>query len=200
MMPVAATATLSDMTVDSGIHTFVLRELRLRHPADANEAARIVAASPSANGPSVPLLISIDDERDVAVVRALRAGETPDSDSAQRRSLAGLVTMWQPPQRYIPRITERTTARPTHYRLAVTESGINNPGSDPPTAIPVSVAGDTTPTALDLLWIGVPLGTFAGLLILLGSDDADAAPRPGAEDWPLPLSRYLGVRIYDSRR
>ena len=54
--------------------------------------------------------------------------------------------------------------------------------------------GSQTP---GLLWIGSPVGTHAGLLVLLGGRDDQ--PRPDAADWPLPMSRALGVRIYDNR-
>lgn len=185
------------MATDAGIHTLVLQELRLRDTADANAAARAVAAAARGTGPAVPLLVSIDDERDVAVVRAVYADEMPETDAAPRDMLEPFVATWQPPQRYVPRITERSETPPSHYRLAVTGSGINNAEPDPIAAAPAGVDEDATRTPLDLLWVGVPLGTYAGLLILLGSDDDGARPDP--REWPLPLSRYLGVRIYDSR-
>jgi hypothetical protein len=187
------------MPAETSIHTFVLQELRLRDTADANEAAGIVAAASTGTGPAVPLLTSIDDERDVAIVRALPAGETPATDAEQRESLAGLVATWQPQQRYIPRITERSRSVPSHYRLAVTGSGINNRDADPIAARDVS-EHHAERVPLDLLWVGVPLGTYAGLLVLLGGDEESGAARSDPREWPLPFSRYLGVRIYDSRR
>ncbi len=186
------------MTTEAGIHTIVVQELRLRDGADAGEAARIVAAAPSGRGTAVPMLTSIDDERDVVVVRAVHAGETPESDTAQRSPLDRLAASWQPAQRYLPRITERSATEPSHFRLAVTGSGITN-GADPVAPAPDGIPDTSTRTKLDLLWVGVPLGSYGGLLVLLGSDD-EAVARPDPREWPLPLSRSLGVRIYDSRR
>ncbi|MEK7284292.1 MAG: hypothetical protein AAB114_00345, partial [Chloroflexota bacterium] len=50
-------------------------------------------------------------------------------------------------------------------------------------------------------WIGIPEGTHAGLLVLVGRNDGE--PVAGGRDgtsWPLPLSRDLGVRVYESSR
>lgn len=185
------------MANGSAIHTLVLQELRLRDTTDPAAAARAVQAAHSGQGPAVPLLWSIDDARDVAVVGAVYAGDTAPTDTEQRARLEPYVATWRPPQRYIPRITERSSGTPAHYRLAVTGSGINNAASDPRAASD-ELDGAATGTPLDLLWIGVPLGTYAGLFILVGT--AEQPARPDANEWPLPLSRSLGVRIYDSRR
>jgi len=194
-METAPRVTLSDMTTDSGIDVLVLEEFRL-HRADTNgEAARIVAALSDGIEPPVPLLTSIDDERDVAIVRALHAGEKAEDDSRQRVALDPLVASWQPVRRYVPRITERSQSPPSHYRLAVTESGINNAESPPPASRRSAEPGASVP--LGLLWIGLPVGTYAGLLTLLGSDESETVTSH-ARDWRRPLNRYLGVRIYES--
>ncbi len=194
----AAGVTLTDMTTDLDMHTIVVQELRLRDGADATEAAHIVAAARAGLGTAVPLLTSIDDERDVVVVRAVHEGETPESEFAQRSPLDGLAASWQPAQRYTPRIAERSGAEPSHFRLAVTGSGINN-AVDPVGPVPDGIPHEPTRTRLDLLWVGVPLDTYGGLLVLIGSD-GDEVVRPEPREWPLPLSQSLGVRIYDSRR
>src|SRR5438034_1313900 len=64
-------------------------------------------------------------------------------------------------------------------------------------ATPSNSSAGSGKRPLGLLWIGSPIGTHAGLLILVGgADDASVAQRdPG--QWPLPLSRSLGVRIYE---
>jgi hypothetical protein len=187
------------MTTADGIDVLVLQEFRLRAPDTGGEAARLVAALPGGIEPGVPLLVSIDDERDVATVRAVHAGETTDAAPGLRAALDPLVASWQPPKEYGPRITERSDSPPSYYRLAVTESGINNADSDPPAAIPEGAPDDGTAAPLGLVWIGAPLGTYAGLMILLGSDDDRDAVRPDPREWPLPLSGDLGVRIYESR-
>ena len=187
------------MSIDDHIDTFVLQEFRLHAADTAVHAARIVAAFSDGIEPAVPLLTSIDDRRDVATVRALHAGETADADPLERAALEPLVASWQPPRRYGPRITERSDSPPTYYRLAVTESGINDATSGPAAEVPPNVNAASSSIPLGLLWIGRPLGTHAGLLALVGSDDDRLTTRSDPLTWPLPLSRVLGVRIYESR-
>jgi hypothetical protein len=187
------------MSIDDRIDTFVLREFRLRAADGAVEAARIVAAFSDGIEPVVPLLTSIDDGRDVAIVRALHAGETADADPLERAALEPLVASWQAARRYGPRITERSENPPTYYRLAVTESGINNADARHVAAAAPDSKETRSSSQLDLLWIGVPIGTPAGLLTVIGSDGDELATRPDPQAWPLPYSRALGVRIYESR-
>lgn len=191
--------TVVDMT-DDRINSLVLQEFRLHAADTSGDAARIVAAFSGGIEPAVPLLTSIDDHRDVAIVRGLHAGEQPEADPEQRAALDPLVASWQPVKQYGPRITERSESPPTYYRLAVTESGINNAEPEPVAAVPRGSADDGTSTPIGLLWIGLPIGTCGGLLTLLGSVEVRDVVRPEARDWPLPLSRYLGVRIYESPR
>jgi hypothetical protein len=186
------------MSTDDQISTLVLQEFRLRSAGDAVDAASIVAAFAGGLESSVPLLTSIDDKRDVAVVRALHAGEKPEGDPAQRAALEPLVASWQPLKQYGPRITEHSESPPSYYRLAVTESGINDAASDSLPAIPRGAAEAGAATSLSLLWVGAPLGTYAGLLILLGEHEERPGVRPDSREFPLPLSRPLGVRIYES--
>lgn len=186
------------MSTDDRINALVLQEFRLHNADDAGDAAGIVAAFAGGIGSSVPLLTSIDDKRDVATVRALHAGDLPEGDPAQRAALERLVASWQPLKQYGPRITENSESPPSYYRLAVTESGINNVASDSLPVIPRGSAEAGAATSLSLLWVGAPLGTYAGLLILLGEHDERAGGRPDSREFPLPLSRPLGVRIYES--
>lgn len=186
-------------TTDDPINSLVLQEFRLHDADTAGDAARIVAAFSDGIEPAVPLLTSIDDQRDVAIVRGLHAGERPEADPEERAALDPLVASWQPVKQYGPRFTERSESPPTYYRLAVTESGINNAPSEPLPAVPPAVGRNGTETRLGLLWIGLPVGTYAGLLTLLGSDGDPDVARPEPRDWPLPLSRSLGVRIYESQ-
>ena len=197
------TVTVRYMASTTPLNALVLQEFRLHAPDTAGEAARIVAAFPPGVEPAVPLLTSIDDDRDVAIVRGLHAGEQTEADPVQRAALDPLVATWQPVRRYGPRIAERSETPSTYYRMAVTESGINNVKlADSPHGVDQApVAEDLTPRStskpVGLLWIGQPVGTHAGLLTLLGSDDPEAR-RSEPRDW-LPLSRSLGVRIYESQ-
>ena len=188
-----------DMAIDVRINALVVQEFRLHSADTAGDAAGIVAAFSRGIGPAVPLLTSIDDGRDVATVRALHPGDLLGGDPAERAALGPLVASWQPPRHYGPRITERSESPPSYYRLAVTESGINNASSEALAAQMrdrVDVEGSTP---LGLLWVGLPLGTYAGLMVLVGDHDDPAGAMFAPRDWPLPFSRALGVRIYESQ-
>ncbi len=194
------TVKVQDMTTANPIRLLVLEEFRLRVADVDGAAARIVAASPHGLEPAIPLLTSIDDRRDVAVLRALHAGETTEADPAQHAALEPLVSSWGVPKHYGPRITEQSESPPSSFRLAVTESGINNGGARPPVSLSQESAADTTNRAVGMVWIGAPIGTHAGLLVLLGSYDDPRAFGADPSGWPLPLSRDLGVRIYENSR
>lgn len=188
-----------DMSIANPIRVLVLEEFRLRAADVDGAAARIVAASPHGAEPIIPLLTSIDDRRDVATLRAVHTGESDATNAVQRATLDPLVSSWEPPKHYRPRITERSQSPPSSFRLAVTESGIND-GGEPPVTLGNAPVDGTTSHAVGLVWIGAPVGTHAGLLVLLGGyDDPLAADRADPSGWPLPLSRDLGVRIYENR-
>jgi hypothetical protein len=183
-------------TVGGGIEVLVLQEFRLSEADTDGAVARIVSSSHSGLEPPVPLLTSIEDRRNVAVIRALHTDESRVPDAAQRTALEPFVSRWGAQTEYSPRISERSESKPSHYRLAVTESGINDAATQA-AAVPSELVATSTPAGL--LWIGKPIGTHAGLLVLLGSDEEPSAARPGARQWPLPLSKFLGVRIYEGR-
>ena len=191
------TVTVPYMVSTTPINALVLQEFRLHAADTAGEAARIVAAFAPGVEPAVPLLTSIDDDRDVAIVRGLHAGEQTEADPLQRAALDPFVATWQPVRRYGPRIAERSESPSTYYRLAVTESGINNATEEPPDPVSESAAPPRRGSkGVGLLWIGQPVGTYAGLMALLGSDEPEAR-RSEPREW-LPLSRSMGVRIYES--
>ncbi len=183
---------------DDRAQTLVLQEFRLSAVDADGAVARIVGGMPAWLWPTVPLLTSIDDRHDVATIRVLREGEPDGWDVSQRAGLDPFVSSWQATKRYSSRIAERSQSPPTHYRLAVTESGINDEPRDPPSERPPDGAPEVASSSLDLLWIGRPQTSHAGLLILLGDHDHPETPRSDPHDWPLPMSRRLGIRIYDS--
>jgi|SRR5438067_471909 len=187
------------MSTRNRIRVLVLEEFRLRAEDIDGAAARIVAESRHGIEPGIPLLTSIDDRRDVATLRALHAGESTETDPAQHAALDALVSSWEEPKHYGPRITERSESPPSSFRLAVTESGINA-GGGAQSALPEGFGGEqTTSRAIGLVWIGAPVGTHAGLLILIGNYE-DPTAEGDTFGWPLPLSRDLGVRIYENNR
>jgi hypothetical protein len=188
------------MATENPIRVLVLEEFRLRAEDVDGAAARIVADTPHGVEPAIPLLTSLEDRRDVATLRALHAGESTEFDAKQHAALDPLVSSWAAPKHFGPRITERSQSPPLSFRLAVTESGINA-GGDPPLPIPEkSTEEETASRAIGLLWIGTPVGTHAGLLVLLGSYDDPRAVWDDPSGWPLPLSNDLGVRIYENSR
>jgi hypothetical protein len=187
------------MSIDDRINALVVQEFRLHSADTAADAAGIVAAFSRGIGPAVPLLTSIDDNRDVATVRALHPGELAEGDPAERIALGPLVAKWQPPRHYGPRVTERSESPPSYYRLAVTESGINDASSKELIPGQRDAVDGGAATPLGLLWIGQPLGTHAGLMVLVGDHDDPAGAMSAPRDWPLPFSRALGVRIYESQ-
>jgi hypothetical protein len=187
---------VQDMTVENPITVLVLEEFRLRAADVDGGVARIVAATPGGIEPGIPLLTSIDDRCDVATLRALHAGESTESDLVQHTALDPWVSSWELPKHYEPRIAERSQSPPSSFRLAVTESGINASGTPLPLA--EDSAEQKTSRPIGLVWIGAPVGTYAGLLVLLGGYDAPPAGGHDPAGWPLPLSRKLGVRIYEN--
>ena len=187
------------MSTDDPIRVLVLEEFRLRAADADGAAARIVAESPHGIEPAIPLLTSVEDRRDVATLRALHAGESTESDAAQHAALEPLVSSWAAPKHYGPRITEHAGSPSSFFRLAVTESGINETGPPRMTFPETPVGEEKTSRPIGLLWVGAPVGTFAGLLVLLGSYGDDPRTRGGDSfGWPLPLSSDLGVRIYEN--
>lgn len=170
----------------------VLEEFRLADRASRAEADGILAA---ADPDGVPLLTSIADDRDVASVRFIPSTESAASDPVDRASLGDLVAGWRSPRSYRTRIAESSLVPPAEYHLAVTESGLNDShrslaGTPQHSAVPEPA----TPIPMALLWIGAPVGTHAGLLVLVGEDGRSGIEPDAA--WPLPLSEQLGVRIY----
>lgn len=194
-MPCFATCdTIRDMTTVDRSEILVLDEFRL-HSADTDgTAAAIVSAGSKDIRDPVPLLTSIEDPRDVATLRTLSAANLDGHGPRDDTALGPLVAAWRPVKRYLSRITARSQeARATSFHLAVTESGINDEQVAPPSRW---VGEPTSGESVALLLIGIPEGTHAGLLVLVGRDDAAPANDSARASWPLPLSRDLGVRVY----
>jgi len=192
-------ATIPGMPTVGRSEILVLDEFRLHAADTGGAAARIVAAASKDIRDPVPLLTSIDDPRDVATLRAVDAGAPESGGPRGDAALGQLVATWQPARRYRPRVAERSgSAVSSSFRLAVTESGINDERVAPPGDW---VGEPTSGEPISLLVIGIPEGTHAGLLVLVGRyDDDPLACGSDSTGWPLPLSRDLGVRVYESSR
>lgn len=182
------TGSMSDIDQDR----FVLQEFRLADDASHEAAARILRSSDERG---VPLLTSISDHRDVAFVRCVPSHTPTREDPIDRARLEGLVSRWQDHRTYRPSVSESSLRPATGYSLAVTESGLNG-GERPLRDGPGRPAASGTPPSdrIALLWIGTPVDSFAGLLVLVGRDDERAEAQD--PDWPLPFSEQLGVRVY----
>ena len=192
-----ARVKVEDMSTDNPIRMLVLEEFRLRDADVDGAAARIVAAMPRGIEPFIPLLTSIEDHRDVAMIRALHADESTASDAGQRAALSPLVSSWAAPKHYAPRIAERSTSPPASYRLAVTEFGFNMRGDDQEN-VAAGSDDETATRAIALVWIGAPIDTEAGLVVLIGNYDDTATAAVRGLAWPLAFSRQVGVRIYEN--
>jgi len=59
---------------------------------------------------------------------------------------------------------------------------------------------DAPTTPVGLMWVGTPIGSYAGLMVLLGSYDDEHGDQADQPEWPLALSRQLHVRIYETLR
>jgi hypothetical protein len=105
------------MSTDRRIDTFVLQEFRLHAAEGGDEDARIVATFSGSTEQAVPLLTSIDDPRDVAIVRALHSGENADGDPES-----------VPRSTRLSRAGDPKALRATHRR-ALCESSHVSPGS-----------------------------------------------------------------------
>ena len=186
---------VQDMDSENPIR-LVLEEFRLRAADVDGAAARIVADTPRGIEPAIPLLTSIEDRRDVATIRALHASESTEGNALQHAALDPLVSKWAAPKHYGARIAEHSQSPPSSFRLAVTESGINAGG--PPAVVPQQVTEQANSRAVGLVWIGAPVETHAGLLVLVGNYEAEPTAEEGSLGWPLPMSRDLGVRIYEN--
>lgn len=169
---------------------FVLEEFRLVDGASHAAVDLMLAAADPAG---VPLLTSIADDRDVVSVRCVPAHAAPEDDRLDHSTFDALVSGWGPVRTYRRRIAESSLVQPTGYHLAVTESGINDGHRTLARRAPDPAAPAPDARAIDLLWIGVPEETRAGLLVLIGDGGPEGGGDPG---WPIPLSDSLGVRIY----
>lgn len=198
VMPiVVARNIIRNMTVGDGKEIFVLDEFRLRTPdTDGATAALVRAGGFGESLDPIPLLTSIDDARDVANVRTVLVGEPEGIGPRGDVALGPLVSGWKPVKRFVSRVAARTEGAPvTSFRLAVTESGINDEIVSPPARWPGQPAASDP---VSMLLIGVPVGTHAGLLVLVGRDAAQAAALRPPSGPPAPLASELGVRVYEA--
>ena len=155
---------------------FVLHELRLTTGDLATRllvAARIAGMTQAEDEQVLPMLVSIDDGRDVACVRRVHALPGVDDDAGVRirKALGTEPESSGPPRYYNERAAiagERGTQ--SYYRMAVTESGTNDHArtvADMP-ALPrsLSVLPQTCGAAVEgVFWIVMPVASEICLLL-----------------------------------
>lgn len=192
---------------------FVLHELRLASGDDAaglRAAARLAGMPRAVDEQVLPLLVSIDDHRDVACVRRVRVLPEVGDDAGVRIQIALAPEPADSEPRYYRERTAVSGERGprSYYRMAVTESGTNGRTRTrvdradkpaPPPSVP-SLSQPPDGAAAELLWIGAPVASDTGLLVITGHRDPTAYVDADPREWPLSTSRELGVRIYESAR
>ena len=190
-------ATLTSMIEETGA-VFALHEFMLPAGTDLPSADAALALAGDAEGGRVPLLSAIDDPRRVAWVRACRSRADANA-SRSVGDVAGPVAAG-PALLFAQRLALGTPDAASYFRLAVAPAGRNT--RDGPLRAP-ETSGERDRGAPDrttgLLWIGTPLDSPHGLLVLVGLADPGAFAADRSTSWPLPLSTDLGVRIYASR-
>jgi hypothetical protein len=187
---------------------FVLDELRLSAGDAAMQvqaAARVAAMPWAPDEQMLPMLVSIDDRRDVACLRRVRQLPAAGEDSGLRiqEALTPDVKRSGPSRCYRERTAVSGSGVHSYYRMAVTESGTNHGPQprpkmstpEPSPALAPSQSGDDSGDGL--LWIGTPVASETGLLVITGHHDSGGFGEGNPGQWPLPLSRELGVRIYE---
>lgn len=181
------------MLTTDGEEIIVVDEFRLHARDTDGTAARMVAAA-SLTSRDPPLLTSIEDPRDVALVRAVPASSAAPADPRDDVALGRLVAGWRPSKRYRSRIAATSeVTKASSYRLAITESGVND---EPGAPCDGWLGQPASEEPIAVLLVGMPLGSDAGLLVLVGRDGSPEE----RTIWPLPLSHALGVRIYHGWR
>ena len=75
-----------------------------------------------------------------------------------------------------------------------------NPSAPAVSAAVTTSSEDAPATPVGLMWVGTPIGSYAGLMVLLGSYDDEQGDQADQPEWPLALSRQLHVRIYETLR
>ena len=170
----------------------LVQEFTLVRPDADGTAAGIVARS---RVDGVPLLTSVDDARDVAMVDPL---PHPIGDADRREALDPLVASWGPTREYRPRVIEQSGPRPAHFRMAVTDHGNDEAVSAASTSGHPGVGVHAE--QVGLLWIGAQ-ERGAGTMVLVG----DERPSTGPNDTAVrgsrraPARSALGARVYTGR-
>lgn len=184
----------------------VLTVLALRLAQHGDTPRRLIeglSASLRAAGVlELPLLVSLEDDRDVLVLVGFGNRVAAEADHVQlaraalAKACAGLGIVASPLERYTERIGAGAASHAGYYRLAICEREVSALRA----FAERSATASTTPTPPGLLWIGRAEQSETAL-VLTGYPD-DSAFRDGRpiEDAPDEARRALRVRLYASER
>lgn len=183
---------------------FTLQEFRLRSTEGPTLriVARLSKALRSMGVREIPLLVSVDDERDAAVLVTF-ADDAAASTVRVAQVRAALTEALIPfriaaeplERRYEERFAAGSTEDTSYYRLAVSETEGRELREF---AQGAATAGTEQPDPA-LLWLGRAADAGDGVLALTGyADDSSFRTDAAIEAAPHELVRALGVRVYTS--
>lgn len=193
--------TLRGWTV---VMLFTLQEFRLRSTdgLTLRIVARLSQALRSMGVREIPLLVSLDDKRDAAVLvtfaddAAASTVRVAQARTALTEALVPFRITAEPPERrYEERIAAGSGENTNYYRLAVAETEGRELREFAQRA---ATAGTAQPDPA-LLWLGRAADAGDGVLALAGyADDSSFCTDTAIEDAPRAVVRALGVRVYAS--
>jgi hypothetical protein len=183
---------------------FTLQEFRLRSTdgPTLRIVGRLSQALRSMGVREIPLLVSVDDERDAAVLvpfaddAAANTVRVAQARAALAEALIPCRIAAEPPERrYEERIAAGGGEDTTYYRLAVAETE----GRELRDFVQRAATAGTAQPDPALLWLGRAADAADGALALAGyADDSSFCTDSAIEDAPRALVRSLGVRVYTS--
>ncbi|OLC56479.1 MAG: hypothetical protein AUH85_06225 [Chloroflexi bacterium 13_1_40CM_4_68_4] len=177
-----------------------VQALRLEQPGEPTRrlVARLSRSLRSAGVLDIPLLMSVDDDREAAVLVGFADRVTAFADRvalarrALSTALAALGIGARPLELFGERIGAGTGSSSRYYRLAIceTEGQALREFADRATTLAKS------PGDLALLWIGRAESGDAVLVLTGYPDDSSFRTGTAIEDAPQGARRRLGVRVY----
>lgn len=181
-----------------------VQALRLDQHGEATRrlVARLSESLRAAGVLEVPLLVSLDDDRDALVMVGFKDRLAADSEhvrlarAALAQVCASLGVLARPLELFTERIRAGGPYDSGYYRVAICETE----GRALREFADRSATVSTAPTKLGLLWVGrADQGETALVLTGYANDSSFRAGR-AIEDVPGGARRELGVRLYASER
>lgn len=179
-----------------------IQALRLDQRGDATRRliARLSESLRAAGVLDIPVLLNVDDDRDVLVLvgfgdRIAAGGDQVQlARAALAKACAALGIAVLPLELYTERIGAGAAADSAYFRLAICETE----GRALREFADRSATSSTTPSKIGLLWIGRADEGGTALVLMGYPDDSGFRAGPAIEDAPGGARRELGVRLYAS--